>query len=199
MHKSHPFQSTTLDSFLLEISIDFQTSFPLLFRASLVAQMVKHLPAIQETQVWFLGWEDPLEKEMQSTPVLFSGKFRGRRSLVGYSAWGRKESATAERDFTSLTLNFIVPGIIFHFFFYLILPKYVSCSAVSDSLGPHGLWAPLSIEFSRQEYSRRVGSHSLLQGSNPGLPHCRQILYQLSHQGSLILLFLALSLSLWQN
>ena len=36
----------------------------------------------------------------------------------------------------------------------------------------------------------RMGSHSLLQGifptqgSNPGLPHCRQILYQLSHKGS---------------
>ena len=34
------------------------------FRASLVAQMVKHLPAMQETWVRFLGWEDPLEKEM---------------------------------------------------------------------------------------------------------------------------------------
>ena len=32
--------------------------------ASLVAQMVKNLPAAQETQVQFLGWEDPLEKEM---------------------------------------------------------------------------------------------------------------------------------------
>ena len=32
--------------------------------ASLVAQMVKHLPAMQETQVQFLGWEDLLEKEM---------------------------------------------------------------------------------------------------------------------------------------
>ena len=31
---------------------------------SLVAQMVKHLPAMQETQVQFLGLEDPLEKEM---------------------------------------------------------------------------------------------------------------------------------------
>ena len=30
----------------------------------LVAQMVKHLPAMWETQVQFLGWEDPLEKEM---------------------------------------------------------------------------------------------------------------------------------------
>ena len=35
-----------------------------LFGASLVAQMVKHLPVMQETQVRSLGWEDPLEKEM---------------------------------------------------------------------------------------------------------------------------------------
>ena len=33
-------------------------------RASLVAQMVKRLPAIWETQVRSLGWDDPLEKEM---------------------------------------------------------------------------------------------------------------------------------------
>ena len=33
-------------------------------RSSLVAQMVKHLPAVQETQVQSLGWEDSLEKEM---------------------------------------------------------------------------------------------------------------------------------------
>ena len=31
---------------------------------SLVAQLVKTLPAMQETQIQFLGWEDPLEKEM---------------------------------------------------------------------------------------------------------------------------------------
>ena len=30
----------------------------------LVAQLVKNLPAVQETRVRFLGWEDPLEKEM---------------------------------------------------------------------------------------------------------------------------------------
>ena len=33
-------------------------------RVSLVAQTVKCLPAVWETQVRFLGWEDPLEKEM---------------------------------------------------------------------------------------------------------------------------------------
>ena len=33
-------------------------------RPSLVAQMIKNLPAMQETRVWPLGWEDPLEKGM---------------------------------------------------------------------------------------------------------------------------------------
>ena len=33
-------------------------------RASLLAQMVKNLPAMEETQVQSLGWEDPLEKQM---------------------------------------------------------------------------------------------------------------------------------------
>ena len=35
-----------------------------MFRASLVAQMVKNLPVMQETWVWSLGWEDPLEEGM---------------------------------------------------------------------------------------------------------------------------------------
>ena len=65
------------------------------------------------------------------------------------------------------------------------------CSVVPDTLQPHGshvaCQAPLSMEFSRQESG--VGCHSLLQGIfltqglNPGLLHCRQILYHLSHQG----------------
>ena len=40
------------------------------FKAFLVAQMVKNLPAVQETQVRSLGWEDPLEKEM-ATPLQY--------------------------------------------------------------------------------------------------------------------------------
>ena len=51
---------------------------------SLVAQMVKCLPAMQETWVQSLGQEDPLEKEMQPTPVFLPGKFHGQRRLVGY-------------------------------------------------------------------------------------------------------------------
>ena len=61
-----------------------------------------------------------------------------------------------------------------------------SCSVVSDSLQPHGLYSP----WNSPGQNTRVGSLSLLQeifptqGSNPGLPHYRQICYQLSHQGS---------------
>ena len=38
-------------------------------RASLVVQTVKNLPVMQETQVWWLGRENPLEKEWLLTPV----------------------------------------------------------------------------------------------------------------------------------
>ena len=42
--------------------------------ASLVAQMIKHLSTIQETQVWSLGWEDPLEKEMAAHSNILAWK-----------------------------------------------------------------------------------------------------------------------------
>ena len=44
-------------------------------RASLVAQMVKHLPAMQETRVRSLSRKDPWGREWQPTPVLLPGKF----------------------------------------------------------------------------------------------------------------------------
>ena len=44
------------------------------FRASLVAQMVKNLPAVQETQVPFLDREDPLEEEMATHSSILAGR-----------------------------------------------------------------------------------------------------------------------------
>ena len=58
------------------------------FGASLVAQM----PAVQETQVLSLGWEEPLEKEMATHSVSLPGKSHGQRSLMICSPWGPKES-----------------------------------------------------------------------------------------------------------
>ena len=64
--------------------------------------------------------------------------------------------------------------------------KSESCSVVTNSLQPHRLYSP----WNSSGQNTGVGSRSPLQGifptkgSNPGLPHCRQILYQLSHQRS---------------
>ena len=66
-------------------------------RASLLAQTVKNLPAMKETQDRSLGWEDPLGRGMATTPVTLPGEFHGQRSLVGYSPSGHKESDTTKR------------------------------------------------------------------------------------------------------
>ena len=69
-------------------------------------------------------------------------------------------------------------------------PQSISCSVVSDSCDSMDC-SPLGSSVHRILSARiLVGSHSLLQGifptqgSNPGLLHCRQIPYHLSHQGS---------------
>ena len=59
-----------------------------LCRASLGAQTVKNPPAMQGTHFQSLGWEDPLEKGMES---------HGQRNLAGYSPWCHKELDTTER------------------------------------------------------------------------------------------------------
>ena len=69
-----------------------------------MAQTVKRLPTMWETQVRSLGWEDPLEKEMATHPVFWPGESHGQRILVGYSSWGRKESDMTERLTLSLSL-----------------------------------------------------------------------------------------------
>ena len=76
-----------------------------------MAQMVKHLPTVQESWVRSLGREDPLEREMathssiiawktpwmeehrkwQPTPAFLPGKPHGWRSIVGYNPWDHKE------------------------------------------------------------------------------------------------------------
>ena len=58
--------------------------------------VVKNPPAIQETPVRSLGWEDPLEKEMGTRLVFLPGESHGQRSLVGCSPWGGKESDMPE-------------------------------------------------------------------------------------------------------
>ena len=75
-----------------------------------------------------------------------------------------------------------------------------SRSVMSDSLQPHGLYNPRN----SLGQNTGVGSLSLLQrifrtqGSNPGLPHCAQILYQLSHKGTPRWYKIIICLKKWQ-
>ena len=48
-----------------------------------VAQWVKNLPSMHETQVQVLGREDPLEEEMASQPSILAWRIPGQRSLAG--------------------------------------------------------------------------------------------------------------------
>ena len=62
--------------------------------ASLMAQQVKNLPAVQETQdmgVQSLGQKNPLEKGKATTAVFLPGELHGQRNLVSYSPWRLKE------------------------------------------------------------------------------------------------------------
>ena len=64
----------------------------IIFSASLVAQRLKRLPAMRETWVQSLGWEDPLEKEMATHSSVLAWRIPWTGSLVGYSPLGLKES-----------------------------------------------------------------------------------------------------------
>ena len=57
--------------------------------ASLVAQTVKNLPAMQETWVQSLGWEDPLEEGMAIYSSILTWRIpMDQRSLASCSLWG---------------------------------------------------------------------------------------------------------------
>ena len=82
---------------------------------------------------------------------------------------------------------FLSNTLVEHLFLCLFqLWKSESCSVVSNSVQPHRLYSPCN----SPGQNAGVGGLSLLQeifptlGLNPCLPHCRQILYQLSHKGS---------------
>ena len=80
--------------------------------ASLVAQLVKNLPAVQETWVQSLGWKDPWRRESLPTTVFWPAEFHGL-----CSPWGHKESDTTEQlslwnliDFLDYFLELIFLG-----------------------------------------------------------------------------------------
>ena len=132
------------------------------------------------------------------------GKSHGWRSLVGCSPWGRKELDTTERLHFDFSLSCIGEGNG--------NPLRYSCLEKPRDVG--AWWAAVYGVAQSQTRLKRLSSSSLrltglisllskgrsgvfssptiqrffkpsTQGSNPGLLHCRWILYHLSHQGSL--------------
>ena len=99
--------------------------FPLDFmRASLVAQMVKCLPAVRETRVWSLGWEDPLEKEMATHSSTLAWKIPWTEEPDRLQSMG---SQKVGHDWvTSLSLRFHSGGGDVCFFSYLT-PIHLEC------------------------------------------------------------------------
>ena len=70
--------------------------------ASMVTQLLKNLPAMQETWVQFLGWEDPLEKGTAIHSSTLAWRFHGL-----YSPWGHKELDMTEQLSFSLSIKYL--------------------------------------------------------------------------------------------
>ena len=89
-------------------------------------------------------------------------------------------------DHKHIEIPLVVPWLFLVIMSVKVKSENESGSVVSDSLRPHRLYSP----WHSPGQNTGVGTLSLLQGifptqgSNPGLPHCRHILYQLSHKGS---------------
>ena len=71
-------------------------------RASLAAQRIKRLPAVQETQVWSLGWQDSLEKEMATHSSILAWRIPWTEEPEWATVHGVVKRRTWLSDFTSL-------------------------------------------------------------------------------------------------
>ena len=103
--------------------------------ASLVAQLVKNLPVMQETLLQFLSQEDPLEKGLDTHSSILAWRIPMDKGGWWASAWGYKESDTTEQlstcgsivDEADLSVNFLMCyflyyfGALFLFFFFFFL------------------------------------------------------------------------------
>ena len=109
-------------------------------------------------------------------------------SSVWNKFWKTQEINLRSSLFLFTTLEIPYTSLQFYVRFTVLKVKRWSRSVMSDSVTPWTIahHAP-SMEFSRQEYWSGLPFPSPgdlpTQGSNPGLLHCRQMLYHLSHQG----------------
>ena len=93
-------------TYMLELPFTCFFFLPLVFWASLVAQMVKNLLAVQETQIWSLGQQDPLKKGIATHSSIFAWRILWTEEPRGlHSPWGHKELDTTGQLSFSLYLD----------------------------------------------------------------------------------------------
>ena len=90
---------------------------------SLVPQMVKNLPAVWETQVWSLSWEESLEKEMATHSSILAWRIPWTEEPGGLQSVGSQKVGHnwATNTFTFLVLIFCIALFISWFFFSFVL------------------------------------------------------------------------------
>ena len=136
----------------------------------------------------FNPWVGKIPWRRERLPLQYSGLENSVDCIVhGVS---KNQTRLSNFHFTSVLLIsvglFLTSSKNIDTFLHTDPVKSESCSVVSDSLRPHELYSPRN----SPGQNTRVGSLSLLLGifptqeSNPGLPHSRRILYQVSYQGS---------------
>ena len=115
----------------------------------------------------------------------------GRKHMLGWRPWTTCFRKVTGYQGDSKYFHVLILLLVLLFLFWFVFcnemkVKSESGSVISISLLSHGLYSP----WNSPGQNTRVGSLSLLQGifpiqgSNSGLLYCREILYQLSHQGS---------------
>ena len=130
------------------------------YQASLVAQSVKNLPTIQETWVWFLGGEDPLEKGMETHSSILAWEIHGERNLASYSPWGHRVRHDWLTQFSSVTQSCLtlcspmdcsMPGFPVHHQLLEFTQTHVHW--VGDTIQPsHSLLSPSHSAFNLSQH-----------------------------------------------
>ena len=122
------------------VSASFMDGFgprSLYWWASLVAQMIKNLPTMQETQVGFLGREDLLEKGMATHSSILAWRIPWTEELGRLQSIGLQRvrhnwvTTTHTQIWASLVLLFLVPwgvkvGCLFKIFLFFLMQAWIS-------------------------------------------------------------------------
>ena len=161
------------------------------------AQMLKSPPPIQETWVWSLGWEDPLEEGMATHSSILAWRIPRTEKPGGLQSMGCTESDRTEQlthRHTRHRISFFIYGYIY---VYVHICVHV-CSVMSSSLQPHRLqparllyswilltrileWVAISSSRKPSRYRTRVSCLSYIVGeiftTEPLGNHCFTYVY----------------------